>query len=460
MPRRSAALRLPLTCLALVAVMACNPAPSETILPGPGSDAPGTPTPSAPASTPPATGAVASPAGSPDRTTGWQADIAALVPGMDRLHPDLFHGVSKADLDGAAAALAATVPTATDDELMTGVLRIVAMVGSPATCDGHTGAFIWGSGTYPVESLPLRIWFFDDDAVIVDALPPYQDLVGSTIEAIGDHPMPEVLGALEPLVPRDNLMTIRLVTPRLLLIPEVLRGLGLADAGAIPLSARVGNDLVVTRDVDPIPMAEYNAWAGPYGLHLPANPSAPWLAGIDDALWWDVLDDNRTLFVQYNRVDRLDSGIIGDLRAALRDPAIQRVILDIRHNFGGELSALDPIVSAFDDPAVDQPGKLFVAIGRNTFSAGSILAARLERATAATFVGEPTGGCPTLWGNSEDFLLPYSGIAVSVATERSVGVDANDQRTTIEPDVIAPVTLEEWREGIDPVPGLILPVAP
>ena len=44
------------------------------------------------------------------------------------------------------------------------------------------------------------------------------------------------------------------------------------------------------------------------------------------------------------------------------------------------------------------------------------------------------GGCPTLWGDSTDLALPFSGIVVSVATELEVGVDPDDPRDTIEPD--------------------------
>src|SRR5690349_1469001 len=115
-----------------------------------------------------------------DRNAGWRSDLEALVPGMAQLHPNLTHGTSRAALDRAVADLIAQLPEATDDELMVGVLRIVAMVSAKG-CDAHTGAFIWGTGKYPVDSLPLRLWLFPngeggDDVVIVDALPPYTDL--------------------------------------------------------------------------------------------------------------------------------------------------------------------------------------------------------------------------------------------------------------------------------------------
>jgi len=384
-----------------------------------------------------------------------------LVPGMDRFHPDLGHGTPVSDLRAAVDALSADVADLTDDQLLVGVLHTVALVSAKG-CDAHTGAFVWGTGTYQVDSLPLRLWLFGDDVVIVDALPPYDGLVGLRIDTIGDNPIAGVLAALDPIIPRDNAQTVRLLTPRYLLIPQVLRGLGMVapDEGAISLGLVSGDGDRTTEQVVPISMADYNAWAGPYGLHLPANPSVEYLSRIDDALWWQVQPDGETLLVQYNRVDHVPLATTNDLRTALHGPDVARVVLDLRHNYGGEVSALDPMLDMFEDPAIDQPGRLYVITGRNTFSAASLLVARLDARTEATIVGEPMGGCPTAYGNSSDLTLPFSGIVVSVSGMLEIGVSADDRRATIEPDIPAILTWDEWADGSDPALGIITAVVP
>jgi hypothetical protein len=341
---------------------------------------------------------------------------------------------------------------------MVGVLRIVAMVSAQG-CDAHTGAFIWGTGRYPVESLPLRLWLFEEEVVVVDALPPWQQLIGARIDAVEGRPIAEVLAQLDPLIARDNDQTVRLLTPRYLLIPQVLRGLGIADEGPIDLRVSAPGGPERNEIVQPIPMAEYNAWAGPYGLHLPEDPDVLYLSDLEDAIWWRLLPDAVTLYVQYNRVELLPTAMLTDLRAVAGSSDLERVVLDVRHNFGGEVSALDPIVSLFSSPALDRPNGLFLIESRNTFSAGSLLVARLDR-TAAVIVGEPMGGCPTLWGDARELLLPFSGIDVSVASELSVGVRADDDRKTIEPDVIATLSLENWLDGRDPALEAIVLAAP
>jgi hypothetical protein len=342
---------------------------------------------------------------------------------------------------------------------------------SAAGCDAHTGAYIWGSGEYPVDSLPLRLWLFPDEAggdgdevVVVDALAPYQDLIGARIDAVEGHPIAEVMSAIDPLVPRDNAQTVRLLMPRFLLIPQVLRGLGLADGGGISLAFTTLDGTESMVDVEPVPIAAYNAWAGPYGLHLPAS-DVPYLSRIGDALWWTSLTDEinpaqHTLYVQYNRVDHLPAALLADLAAALQAPDVARVVLDLRHNFGGELSALGPVQALFEDPAVDRPNRLYVLTGRNTFSAGSLLVARLERNTGAVLVGEPMGGCATFWSDSADLVLPGSGIVVSVADDVAIGVAIDDPRLTIDPDVAAVLTRQEWAAGYDPALAFFNVVAP
>ena len=60
-----------------------------------------------------------------------------------------------------------------------------------------------------IDSLPLRLWLFADDegadeVVVVDALAPYRDLIGSRIDTIDGHPIADVLAEIDPIVPRDN----------------------------------------------------------------------------------------------------------------------------------------------------------------------------------------------------------------------------------------------------------------
>ena len=264
---------------------------------------------------------------------------------------------------------------------------------------------------------------------------------------MGGNPIDEILATMDPIVPRDNDQTVRLLMPRFLLMPQIHHGLGLIESATGPMELELGSaSSPEDALVDPIPVDEYNVWAGQYGLHLPRDPDVLYLSRIGDDLWWQNLDES-TLFVQYNRVERR---ILAGLQDALAEEAINTVVLDLRHNFGGEASVVDQFVPIFSDWVAGHPGRLYVITGRNTFSAGATITARLHDQTTAVVVGEPMGGCPTFWANVAPFRLAYSGIEVSVPTLKEVSVDPDDERQTIEPDIPTPLTVADWAGGVDP----------
>jgi hypothetical protein len=394
------------------------------------------------------------PSSTEDRVAGWQADLDGLIPALDALHPDLFHDTPKADFERAVGALRATVATASDDALMVGACRLVALVSAHGR-DSHTGLYPWSPDSrFPVHSLPLRLWLFPNGIHVIDALAPYEDLIGAQVESVAGRPVADVTRALVPLIPRDNDTTVRLLTPRFLLTAEVLHGLGLIDdIESVPVGVVDASGVTRTVSVAPIPMTDYNAWAGPYGLFLPADPNVRYLSRMEEPLWWTRLEDG-TLYVQYNRVDFVEAEA-AELASVLLGADVKRVVVDIRHNYGGEFRALDAVVNAFAIAKFNKAGRLFLITGRNTYSGGSIFAGELQARTSLTIVGEPMGGSPDPWANPDDYRLPWSGLAINVATLLEPTAPP-DPRLGIDPDTAVPLTFADWTAGRDSALDAIL----
>jgi hypothetical protein len=196
-------------------------------------------------------------------------------------------------------------------------------------------------------------------------------------------------------------------------------------------------------------MADYNAWAGPYGLFLPADADVPYLSRMDEPLWWTRLDDGETLFVQYNRVEFMSGALLHELAVDADASGVGRVVVDIRHNFGGEVRTLEAVVDVLDTPEADRAGHLFLITGRNTFSAASLFAAKLQARTHLTIAGELMGGSPNAWGDPDDLTLPWSGLSVGVSTEFELATTLDDDRLTIEPDLSVALTFDDWAAGRD-----------
>ena len=57
---------------------------------------------------------------------------------------------------------------------------------------------------------------------------------------------------------------------------------------------------------------------------------------------------------------------------------VDRVVVDLRNNGGGDNRRYGPLLEALRDPRIDRPGRLFVLIGRLTFSAAGNFATDVE----------------------------------------------------------------------------------
>jgi C-terminal processing protease CtpA/Prc len=96
----------------------------------------------------------------------------------------------------------------------------------------------------------------------------------------------------------------------------------------------------------------------------------------------------------------------------------KRLIIDMRWNGGGNfMHGRQYLVSKITFmPQINRAGRLFVIIGRRTFSAGMTNVTDFRRETEAVIVGEPTGGRPNGYQENHWFTLPLSKIRVSCAT--------------------------------------------
>jgi hypothetical protein len=96
---------------------------------------------------------------------------------------------------------------------------------------------------------------------------------------------------------------------------------------------------------------------------------------------------------------------------------VEKLILDIRYNSGGDGSMLSPLIHGLiQRESLNQPGKIYVLVGRKTFSAAVMLMAALTKECAALFAGEPAGAGLNHFGDVTQFRLPNSGLTVSMST--------------------------------------------
>jgi len=130
---------------------------------------------------------------------------------------------------------------------------------------------------------------------------------------------------------------------------------------------------------------------------------------------------------------------------------MERFVLDVRLNGGGNNYLNRPIIHGFiRSDKVNQPGRLFTIIGRQTFSAAMNLVNAMKLNTHTLFVGEPTGARPNMYGDHAPVILPNSRISVRLSTLWWQDIDPRDMREYQAPDLAADLTLADYRAGRDP----------
>ncbi len=392
------------------------------------------------------------------RTAGWRTDLGTLISVRENNHPDPWHGIDRATYVDEVDAVAARVPELSDDDLLVEITRLAAMPTWQGR-DGHGGIYPWGEGTFGTHLYPLRLWHFSDGVFVTDALSPYRDLIGSRVDRINGHQVDQILAAAAPLVPRDNAQQLLSHGPRLLVTAEVLHGLGFLEDPMAPAEFTLAHGATSTEQaVEPVPMEEYEAWAGGHhSMSPPAWPGGPpWIRQPSTPIWWEYQPESQTAYIQYNFVGAGVSGVAKDVGTRLAQGDVARIVIDVRHNPGGDNTTYGPLLTFLRSPEVNQPGRLYVIIGRATFSAAGNFVTDVERSTEATLVGEDLGTSPNQYGDSVPLDLEHSGLVFRVATRYVERSDPADPRITIEPDIEVLLSSTDYFGGRDPAMAAIL----
>jgi len=121
----------------------------------------------------------------------------------------------------------------------------------------------------------------------------------------------------------------------------------------------------------------------------------------------------------------------------------------MRENRGGSSTILNPLIKEVKKSSFNQPGNLYVIIGKDTFSSAILNAISLREETKANFIGEATGGEPNHYGEVKQFKLPNSQITIRYSTKYFHWLD--EDVNTLQPDKMIEETFAAYRSGTDPV---------
>jgi len=381
------------------------------------------------------------------RVQSWQFDLNFLVAEIKRLHVNIYHSINQERFEQMVASISNKIPFLSDQEIVFEFMKLVAAMGN-----GHNFIIPTYSEKGSFNQLPLQFYKFSDGLFIVNADQQYQLFVGSKVVSIGNTESEEALSKTQMINARDNEMQQLWLGPYYLGLPMVLKGLNIVN-DAENISLTIEDSMGGQRVIKPrLKAMEFNGFPK---LPALAKSAAIHNLRIKEQYWYQYVPNKASFYVQYNYVHNKPSHSFKDFNIELRGKIsqlnVENLILDLRHNAGGDGSTYPPILKTLVQFEVSRPnGKIFVLIGRNTFSAAHNLLLDISRLTKAILVGEPSGSRPNALSEAGWFRLPYSGTWGIISSQFQQASKAEDHRIWIPPHVPVSLSSEEYFSGEDP----------
>lgn len=396
----------------------------------------------------------------------WREDLRYLAAEMPKVHKNLFHSMTPEQFNTAVRRLDERMPSLSRNQILVEFSRIVAMVN-----DGHTFFNLFTDPKADFHAFPLNFYFYKDGLFVRSAKAEHSAIVGAKLVKVGDTPADKAYQLVSELVSRDNQMGVKAFAPHLLSMPEILNGLGIIGETGSARYTLEAKGTQTTIDVKAVPVAEVvdhlRTSAGQWieARDKASLPTPLWLKSPRTSYWFEYLPDSKTVYVQYNAVANDSHESIADFFkrafAFAESNPLERFVIDLRNNGGGNNALNWPIIyGLIRSDKINQRGKLFAIIGRETFSAAQNCVNQLERHTNVTFVGEPTAGNPNHFGDARRIFLPNSGLAIFASTLWWQDMDPRDTRAWTAPTIAVEMTSDDYRNNIDPVLNAIVSYVP
>lgn len=372
-----------------------------------------------------------------DRNERWLNDIAYLETTLPEVHKNLFFQMSEQEFGRRLEELKEKVPAYTDQQIAIELSLIVAAIG-----DTHTGASIGSERQYP-----LQLRWFEEGIYIMDTSKEYQELLGARILTLNGKKIEEAAETLKPMLGEANESWFKTQIIYYLPLPDVLQYFGLSDSEEIDLRVELAGGQEKTVRMKPVSYKEFVA------AERPAGPVPLYETHEGENYWYEYLPDEKVFYLNYRSCQQMREKpfeiFAKEVWDFVQNREIEKFVLDLRENRGGSSTILNPFIKELKKSSFNAQGKLYVVIGRDTFSSAILNALSLQKETEAYFVGEPTGGKPNHYGEVKQFQLPNSEITIRYSTKYFKWLD--DDPAALEPDKRIGRTYAAYRQGIDPV---------
>ena len=392
-------------------------------------------------------------------TQQWQEDLRFLQHTVHTDYSFLFKKTTKEAFDADVEALNKAIPNLQEHEVVVGLARLVSSFKY-----GHTVLGFRYQPYVGFHQIPVNMYVYNDGVYIQGIHKDYADALGAKVIAVAGVPVMDVMNAIAPVVPSENDQFFKAYAPLYLSSPEVLHAQGvikeLSDSVELTLEKN-GNTFKQSFKTLPtgerIP-SEYSL-VQQDGSWLEArnqDTTPSYLKHLDKIYYYEYMPEQKTVYVRHSQIQDDPSETIPQFYDRVFDfidkNDVEKLVIDVRLNGGGNNYKNKPIITGIiETEKINKVGKLFVIIGRRTFSACQNLVNEMSNYTNAVFVGEPTSENVNFYGDNRRVELPNSKIPAYLSFAWWQDKPQWEGDEWLVPHIAVDMSFEEYKTNMDPV---------
>jgi len=388
----------------------------------------------------------------------WLSDIDYLQKTLPVKHIDYFTVKTRKEFNESIEKVKSDIENLNDLAVAFRLQQVIASFG-----DSHTRVN-WTKMADATKRLPIGFNWFSDGIFIYTTTKNYENQLGNKLLKIGNVPVQAAIDSLSSLITVDNYSLVKRDLPAILAYAKVLEYFKFIDSDTVhldlwdPVTGDTLEDQLFIIPVEKPDKSEYVA----------LTPKRKRMYVPDYGKYFDseYIPDEQIYYIQYNRCwSRELEEKYGDQEKAQKLPSfedfeekvlidikkdsITKLIFDLRANGGGNsLQGTEFIEKLYSLKKVRKEMKVYVLIGRNTFSSAVLNVLDFREFSNVVIVGEETSGKPNHFGEVERFALPNSGLEIAYSTKFFRRTAENSP--SIKPDVFITLSISEFLNGDSP----------
>ena len=370
---------------------------------------------------------------------GWETDIQWLADSFPNLHYNLFMYEPEDSLHSRLCILEQNLDNLSDME------TVMELTGALASMRcSHTGIAFWDYGNWAIY--PISVMWLDEGLYVTAVDAEYSDLIGSKLIEYGGDPAIEAAAAMAEMFPATNDVVRRTRAENFMMMAYPMEALGFGDADSLvsfSFLCATGDTVIIqfkAIDYSTVNMESF---------HYCESVTLPLWLGSDDFYWYRYLPDRKILYCAYNSCALMSDyhidNYVEDLREHIDYEHVDAVVVDLRRNTGGNSLVAEPLIDWLRELSENGGIRLYLIIGRWTYSSGILNAIEISEIPGVTVFGENTGGAPNHLGEVKTAQLPWSGLSISYPTNYFQRVEG--EGTTMIPDIRIPLDSGMLFEG-------------